>query len=111
MYEQGELQIVSLFLHISKVFGRILYNQVNNFMKNKLTFLLDFKNVILRSKKKKRKQRKKERVSKQKLLKGFHQGQNFTVLVILERLKFKTFSSPSATVAGNIFQCLMTTRL
>ena len=44
-------------------------------MKNKLTFLLDFKNVILRSKKKKRKQRKKERVSKQKLLKGFHQGQ------------------------------------
>ena len=35
---------------------------------------------------------KKERVSKQKLLKGYHQGQNVTVLAILERLEFKNFS-------------------
>ena len=40
---------------------------------------------------KKGKQRKKERVSKQKLLKGYHQGQNVTVLAILERLEFKNF--------------------
>ena len=32
---------------------------------------------------------KKGRVSKQKLLKGCHQGQNVTVLAILERLEFK----------------------
>ena len=31
---------------------------------------------------------KKERVSKQKLLKGCHQGQNIIVLAILERLEF-----------------------
>ena len=35
---------------------------------------------------------KKERVSKQKLLKGCHQGQNIIVLVILERLEFENFS-------------------
>ena len=35
------------------------------------------------------KQMKKERVSKQKLLKGCHQGQNVTVLAIQERLEFK----------------------
>ena len=40
---------------------------------------------------KKGKQRKKERASKQKLLKGCHQGQNVTVLAILERLEFKNF--------------------
>ena len=48
---------------------------------------------FLRSKKKKGKQRKKERASKQKLLKGCHQGQNVTVLAILERLELKSFSS------------------
>ena len=35
---------------------------------------------------------KKERVSKQKLLKGCHQGQNVTVLAILERLELKKIS-------------------
>ena len=35
---------------------------------------------------------KKERVSKQKLLKGCHLGQNVTVLAILKRLEFKHFS-------------------
>ena len=34
---------------------------------------------------------KKERVLKQQLLKGYHQGQNVTVLAILERLEFKKF--------------------
>ena len=34
---------------------------------------------------------KKERISKQKLLKGCHQGKNVTVLVILERWNSKIF--------------------
>ena len=34
----------------------------------------------------------KKRISKQKLLKGCHQGQNVTVLTILERLEFNKFS-------------------
>ena len=38
-----------------------------------------------------RKTKKKERVSKQKLLKGCHQGKNVTVLVIQESLEFKIF--------------------
>ena len=46
---------------------------------------------FLRSKKKKLNKGKKERLSKQKLLKGCHQGQNVTVLAILERLEFKKF--------------------
>ena len=33
----------------------------------------------------------KARVSKQKLLKGYHQGQNVTVLAILKRLEFIFF--------------------
>ena len=37
---------------------------------------------------------KKERVSKQKLLKGCHQGRNIIVLGILERLEFENFSVP-----------------
>ena len=48
---------------------------------------------------------KKEIVSKQKLLKGCHQSQNVTVLVILECLKFKTLSCWSTMVSGNTFQC------
>ena len=44
---------------------------------------------------------KKGRVSKQKLLKGCHQGQNVTVLAILERLEFKNFSCRLTMVAGN----------
>ena len=36
---------------------------------------------------------KKKRVSEQELLKGFHQGQNVTVLTILECLKFKNVPS------------------
>ena len=46
--------------------------------------------TFLCSKKKKRKQTK--RVSKQKVFKGSHQGQNVTVLAILEGLQFKFFS-------------------
>ena len=41
---------------------------------------------------------KKERVSKQKLLKGCHQGQNIIVLAILERLEFENFSCWPTTV-------------
>ena len=58
---------------------------------------------FLHSKEKKGKQRKKERVSKQKLLKDCHQGQNVTVLAILERLEFKNFSSWPTMVADNTF--------
>ena len=50
---------------------------------------------------------RKERVSKQKLLKGCHQGQNVTVLAILERLEFKNFSCQLTMVAGNTFQRFM----
>ena len=47
--------------------------------------------TFLGSKKKKGNQGKKERFLKQKLLKGCHQGQNVTVLAILECLEFKNF--------------------
>ena len=43
------------------------------------------------AKRKKGNKGKNEIVSKQKLLKGCHQGQNATVLAILQRLKFKKF--------------------
>ena len=43
------------------------------------------------AKRKKGNKGKKERVSKQKLLKACHQGENVTVLAILERLEFKIF--------------------
>ena len=50
--------------------------------------------TFLRSKKKKGRQRKKGKgVSKQKLLKGCHQGQNAIVLAILEPLEFNFFLS------------------
>ena len=63
--------------------------------------------TFLRTKKKVRK-RKKERVSKQKLLKGCHQDQNITVLAILERLEFEKFSCWPTMVADSTFQCSMT---
>ena len=44
------------------------------------------------AKRKKGDKRKKERVSKQKLLKGCHQGQNIIVLTILEHLELENFS-------------------
>ena len=44
------------------------------------------------AKRKKGNKGKEESVSKQKLLKGCHQGQNVTPLAILERLEFKNFS-------------------
>ena len=50
---------------------------------------------------------KKERVSKQKLLKGCQQGQNIIVLAILERLEFETFSCRLTMVVDNTFQCSM----
>ena len=61
----------------------------------------------LHRKKKKRNKGKKERVSKQKLLKGCHQGQNIIVLPILECLEFKKFFCRPTRVAGNTFQCSM----
>ena len=50
---------------------------------------------------------KKERVSKKKLLKSFNQGQNMTVLAILEPLEFKNFSCRATMVVDNTFQCSM----
>ena len=44
---------------------------------------------------------KKEKVSKQKLLKGCHQGENIIVLLILERLEFENFSFRATMVADN----------
>ena len=63
--------------------------------------------TFLCSKKKKGWQRKKERVSKQKLLKGCQQGQNVIVLTILERLELENFSCRPTMVADNTFQCSM----
>ena len=59
------------------------------------------------AKRKKGNKGKKERLSKQKLLKGCHQGQNVTVLAILERLEFKKFSGRPTMVADNACQCSM----
>ena len=50
---------------------------------------------------------KKERVSKHKLSKGCHQGQNIIFLAVLERLEFKNFSYRPTMVADNTFQCSM----
>ena len=57
--------------------------------------------------KKKGNKGKKERVSKQKLLtvNCRHQGQNVTVLTILEHLESKNFSYWPTMVTDNIFQC------
>ena len=57
------------------------------------------------AKRKKGNKGKKERISKQKLLKSCHQGQNITVLAILERLELKNISYPWTMVANNTFQC------
>ena len=59
------------------------------------------------AKRKKGNKGKKETVSKQKLIKGCHQGQNITVLSILERLEFNNFSNRPTMVADNTFQCIM----
>ena len=59
------------------------------------------------SRKKKGNKVKKEKVSKQKLLKGSHQGKNVTVLAILERLEFKHFPCPTTMVAVDTFQYSM----
>ena len=63
--------------------------------------------MVCETKRKKGNKGKKERLSKQKLLKGCHQGQNVTVLAILERLEFKNFSSRPTMVADNTCQCSM----
>ena len=60
------------------------------------------------AKRKRGNKRKKERLSKQNLLKDCHQGQNVTVLAILERLEFKNCSGRSTMVVDNTFQCSMT---
>ena len=44
---------------------------------------------------------------KAETLKGCHQGQNITVLAILEILKFNFFSRPTM-VADDTFKCSMT---
>ena len=59
------------------------------------------------AKRKKGDKGKKERVSKQKLSKGCHLGQNIIVLAILKRLEFENFSSRPTMVADNTFQCFM----
>ena len=61
------------------------------------------------AKRKKEAKGKKERVSKQKLLKGCRQDQNVIVLAILERLEFENFSCRPTMVADNTFQCSMAT--
>ena len=61
--------------------------------------------LFCEAKRKKGNKGKKERLSKQKLLKGCHQGQNVTALAILERLEFKKFSGQLTMVAGNTCQC------
>ena len=50
---------------------------------------------------------KKERIWKQRLLKNCHQGQNVTVLAILECLELKDVFCPPTIVAGNTFQYSM----
>ena len=55
------------------------------------------------AKRKKGDKGKKEMVSKQKLSKGCHQGQNIIVLAILERLEFENFSCGPTMVADNTF--------
>ena len=47
------------------------------------------------TKRKKGDKGKKEKVSKQKVSKGCHQGQNIIILAILERLKFEKFFWPT----------------
>ena len=59
------------------------------------------------AKRKKGDKGKKERVSKQKLLKGCHQSQNIIALAILERLEFENFSCQPTMVTDNTFQCSM----
>ena len=59
--------------------------------------------TFFRSKNKNGKQRGKKRVSKQKLLKDCHQGQNVTVLAIVERLEFLNLSCRPTIVADNTF--------
>ena len=59
---------------------------------------------LLCSKKKKGRQSRKERVSKQKLLKGCHQGKNIIVLAILEPLEFENVSCRPTLLADNTIQ-------
>ena len=46
-------------------------------------------------------------LDEQKLLQDCRQGQNVTVLAILERLEFKNFSYQRTMMADNTFQCSM----
>ena len=62
--------------------------------------------LFFHSKKKIGGKRKKERVPKQKLLKRCPQGQNVTVLVILESLEFENVSC-RPTMVDVPFQCSM----
>ena len=61
-----------------------------------------------KQKRKKGKQRQKRKSLKAETFKRFHQGQNVTVLPILECLEFKHFSCRPTMVADNAFHCSMT---
>ena len=61
--------------------------------------------TFLLSKNKKGKQMEKSRVLKQKLLKGCHQSQNFTVLAIPGHLEFLSFLCRPTMVAQKDFHC------
>ena len=64
-----------------------------------------FPPTFLQSKKKKGKQREKRKSFKAEIIKRLSLRSNVTVLAILERLEFKTFSCGPTMVAENIFQC------
>ena len=97
---------------------RILRRTSSNVKKQLRTFLNDRRYLIHKltvsatpgrgdffaQQKEKREVRKKERVSKQKLLQGCHQGQkNVTALAILERLEFKNIYCRSTMVADRYY--------
>ena len=62
---------------------------------------------FLRSKKRKKETKGKKRVSKQKLLKGYRQGENSIALTILERLEFENISCRPTMAVDKTFQCSM----
>ena len=51
--------------------------------------------------------KRKKIIPEQKLLKGCHQGQNVTVLTILERLEFNFLFGRPTMAVDNSFQCSM----
>ena len=80
---------------MSCLFAQGLQNQVDREVHGHPIF-------FLQQKEKKEIKVKKEKVSRQKLLKGCHQGQIITVLAVLERLEFKDFSCRPTMVAYSV---------